>query len=68
MLGLIDNERADPRLSLEDKEFILDFSQWWLGRRDYTLGQVRHALWDAVDLPGTIDWRAKFQSLARASD
>jgi hypothetical protein len=66
MLALLDDERLSSVLDPEDKDLILDFSQWWLGRRDYTLGQVRDALWDAVDLPGVIDWRAKFESLPRA--
>jgi hypothetical protein len=66
MLAILDDERASSFLTLEDKETILDFSQWWLGRRDYTLGQVRYALWDAVE--GAIDWRAKFESLPRADE
>ena len=66
MLAFLDDEQASPFLTREDKETILDFSQWWLGRRDYTLGQVRYALWDAVDVPGAIDWREKFESLPRA--
>ena len=68
MLAFLDDERASSFLTLEDKEMILDFSQWWLGRRDYTLGQVRYALWDAVDAGGVIDWRKKFESLPRAND
>ena len=67
MLAFLEDERISAPLSLEDKEVVLDFSRWWLGRRDYTLGQVRHALWDVVDL-GVIDWRANFESLPRADE
>jgi hypothetical protein len=41
MLALLEDERASSFLDPEDRELILEFSQWWLGRRDYTLGQVR---------------------------
>jgi len=68
MLALLEDEQASSFLTFENKEIILDFSQWWLGRRDYTLGQVRYALWDAVDLGGALDWRAKFESLPSAND
>jgi len=67
MLAFLEDEQVSSLLARYDKEVILDFSQWWLGRRDYTLGQVRYALWDAVDA-GAIDWRAKFESLPRAND
>jgi hypothetical protein len=66
MLALLQDEQTSSFLSPRDKEDILDFSQWWLGRRDYTLGEVRYALWDAVE--GAIDWRKKFESLPRAND
>jgi hypothetical protein len=68
MLAFLEDEQVSSFLTPEDKEVILDFSQWWLGRRDYTLGQVRYALWDVVDVPGVIDWRKKFESLPRAND
>ena len=57
MLAFLEDERLSSFLTAKDKDLILDFSQWWLGRRDYTLGQVRSALWDAVE--GAIDWRAR---------
>lgn len=68
MLAFLEDEQIGSFLTLEDKEVILDFSQWWLGRRDYTLGQVRYALWDAVEAGGVIDWREKFESLPRANE
>ena len=45
-------------------------SQWWLSRRDYTLGQVQYALWDAVDAGGADlnFWRETFQSLPLADE
>ena len=67
MLAILKDEQISSFLTPKDKEVILDFSQWWLGRRDYTLGQVRYALWDAVDAGG-IDWRTKFESLPRADE
>jgi hypothetical protein len=67
MLALLEDEQISALLTLKDQETILTFSQWWLGRRDYTLGQVRYALWDAVDL-GAVDWRTNFESLPRADD
>jgi hypothetical protein len=67
MLGLLEDPQISGLLDDRAKQDILDFSQWWLGRRDYTLGQVGYALWDAVDL-GVIDWREKFKSLPRAND
>lgn len=66
MLALLDDEQISALLSLRDKEVILDFTQWWLERRDYTLGQVRYALWDAVE--DMVDWRKTFESLPRAND
>ena len=66
MLAILEDEQVSSFLTPQDKEVILDFSQWWLGRRDYTLGQVRYALWDAVE--GAIDWRATFESLPRADE
>lgn len=68
MLAFLEDERLSSFLTPKAKEVILDFSQWWLGRRDYTLGQVGYALWDAVDAGGAIDWRAKFESLPRADE
>jgi len=67
MLAILEDEQVSSFLTPKDKEVILDFSQWWLGRRDYTLGQVRYALWDAVDAGG-IDWREKFESLPRTDE
>lgn len=66
MLAFLDDEQIIALLSLRDKEVIRDFSQWWLERRDYTLGQVRYALWDTVE--GAVDWRKAFESLPRAKD
>ena len=68
MLALLEDEQVSSFLTPQDKELILEFSQWWLGRREYTLGQVRYALWDAVDAGGVIDWREKFESLPRADE
>jgi hypothetical protein len=70
MLAFLEDEQSGSFLTPEDKEVILDFSQWWLGRRDYTLGQVRHALWIAVDAEGANYnfWREKFESLPRADE
>lgn len=68
ILALVEDEQISALLDLRDKEDILGFSQWWLGRRDYTLGQVRYALWDAVDAGGVIDWRKTFELLPRAND
>jgi hypothetical protein len=64
MLALLEDEQISSVLDARDKEDILEFSQWWLDRRDYTLGQVRYALWEAVE--GAIDWREEFESLPRA--
>jgi hypothetical protein len=64
MLALIDDE---PRLDDRDRQDIYDFAEWWLGRRDYTLGQVRTALWFAIDGNDGL-WREKFDSLPRRSD
>ncbi len=67
MLALLEDAQTSSFLNAKDRDIILDFSQWWLGRRDYTLGQVRSALWDAVDAGG-INWREEFESLPRADE
>jgi hypothetical protein len=67
MLAFLEDERISAPLSRHDKEVLLDFSRWWLGRRDYALGQVRYALWEVADL-GIVDWRAHFASLPRAHE
>lgn len=67
MLAFLEDEQISSLLTLKEKEVILDFSQWWLGRRDYSLGQVRYALWDTVDLGGILACE-KFESLPRAND
>ena len=67
MLALLDDERVSSVLDPHDKDFILAFSQWWLGRRDYTLGQVRDALWFSVDYGVILDCK-QFESLPRAEE
>jgi hypothetical protein len=66
MLAFLEDEQVSPFLKPKDKDVILDFSQWWLARRDYTLGQVRSALWDVAE--GVVDWRPEFESLPRADE
>lgn len=66
MLAFLEDEQISSLLTHREKEDILEFSQWWLDRRDYTLGQVRYALWDAVE--GSVDWRKTFESLLRADE
>ena len=66
MLAFLDDEQVSPFLKPKDKEVILDFSLWWLARRDYTLGQVRSAVWDVAE--GVVDWRPEFESLPRADE
>ena len=68
MLAFLEDERLSSFLTREDRELILDFSHWWLGRRDYTLGQVQFALWAATDAGGVNDWRPEFESLPRADE
>ena len=68
MLDFLEDARASSFLDPEDRVVISDFSQWWLGRRDYTLGQVRHTMWDAVEAGGVVDFRRRFKSLPRADE
>jgi hypothetical protein len=68
MLAILQDERAGAFLTVRARQDVFDFSEWWLGRRDYTLGHLRDALWDAVDLGGVMDWRARFASLPRVDD
>jgi hypothetical protein len=67
MLDLLEDEQASSFLDPDDRERVLEFSQWWLGRRDYTLDQVRYAMWSAAEL-SPIDWRENFESLPRADE
>jgi hypothetical protein len=67
MLDLLEDAQASSFLEPFDRELVLEFSQWWLGRRDYTLGQVTYAMWSAAEQCG-VNWREKFESLPRADD
>jgi hypothetical protein len=67
MLALLEDEQASSFLEPFDRELILEFSLWWLGRRDYTLGQVTYAMWSAAEQCG-VNWREKFESLPRADE
>jgi hypothetical protein len=67
MLDLLEDEQASSFLEPFDRELILEFSLWWLGRRDYTLGQVSYAMWSAAEQCG-VNWREKFESLPRAGE
>jgi hypothetical protein len=67
MLDLLEDKQASSFLDPEDRELVLKFSQWWLGRRDYTLGQVTYAMWSAAEQCG-VNWRENFESLPRANE
>jgi hypothetical protein len=48
------------------REDLLMFATWWLKRQHYTLGQVRDALWTALDMGfvnGPIDWRQDYAAV-----
>lgn len=47
-------------LSSQQKDEVGVFCNWWLGRSDYTVGDIRWALWTAIDMGfanSLIDWR-----------
>jgi hypothetical protein len=67
MRALIEDPQKNTFLSDRDRQGICDFAEWWLGRRDYTLGQVRTALWFSIDGNDEL-WRAEFDALPRAND
>lgn len=71
MLALVHRPDSSAYLSTTHREEITQFATWWLDRRDYTICQVRSALWTAIDMgfnDRVIDWRREFGSFPLAND
>jgi hypothetical protein len=70
LLAFVLTDDLSSCLSTSSRDDVAAFASWWLDRRDYTLGQVRDALWTAIDMGfnnTSIDWRQKFSQIPRAN-
>jgi aminoglycoside phosphotransferase (APT) family kinase protein len=69
LLALVQTDEVSSYLSVNKRRDLASFAEWWLDRRDYTIGQVRNALWTAIDMgfnDKLIDWRQLFAAVPRA--
>jgi hypothetical protein len=69
LLAFVQCDEMHSYLSVEHRTDVTDFAMWWLERSDYTIGQVRSALWTAIDMgfnEKCIDWRKEFSAIPLA--